>query len=430
MSEQQRASHLKKVAETYLTKSLPDCDMQDGAGNQPLSIDVHDTGLSVPQGIVDGIWKKASELLSTPGAIGFAPGLAPQARTVISKTHSGFHTVVPGKGGRFSCDNCPNYKSLGICSHTVAVAEVNHVLPQFIACLNKGKGVRPNLTKLLTSDMPAGRGRKGNQAPRKRKTSVGVTNAVEVLPTLPGVSSSAAASMLPLITHSSPSATPWSSPLDLPSPFSLPPPTMQNVSAETYSGNVIANFCGTSATPPPLYSLPSSVCLPPPTLQSVSTQSYSGNMYNTTVIPALSHVHDVGARQQRNPPPPPLVRVTSPISPTSQTEANDSFSVVFLGNRVKKCYGCTQEFARKANGTLLDPPHDIVIRHADHREYYSGGEKKLTKQKQNTYFHPCISCVRSKCPNFAADQLDMSAVAGKLTSVHLSYLQNHFGLTL
>jgi len=53
MSEQQRASHLKKVAETYLTKSLPDCDMQDGAGNQPLSIDVHDTGLSVPQGIVD-----------------------------------------------------------------------------------------------------------------------------------------------------------------------------------------------------------------------------------------------------------------------------------------------------------------------------------------------------------------------------------------
>jgi len=153
-------------------------------------------------------------------------------------------------------------------------------------------------------------------------------------------------------------------------------------------------------------------------------------MYNTTVIPALSHVHDVGARQQRNPPPPPLVRVTSPISPTSQTEANDSFSVVFLGNRVKKCCGCTQEFARKANGTLLDPLHDIVIRHADHREYYSSGEKKLTKQKQNTYFHPCISCIKSKCQNFTADQLDMSAVAGKLTSVHLSYLQNHFGLTL
>ena len=67
MSEQQRASHLKKVVETDLTKSPPDCDMQDGAGNQLLSIDVHDTGLSVPQGIVDGIWKKASELLSTPG---------------------------------------------------------------------------------------------------------------------------------------------------------------------------------------------------------------------------------------------------------------------------------------------------------------------------------------------------------------------------
>ena len=46
------------------------------------------------------------------------------------------------------------------------------------------------------------------------------------------------------------------------------------------------------------------------------------------------------------------------------------------------------------------------------------------------YFHPCISCIRSKCPSFTADQLDMSAVAGKLTSVHLSYLQSHFGVTL
>ena len=194
-------------------------------------------GCRYTQGIIDGISKKASELLSTPGAIGFAPGLAPQARTVISKSHSGFHTVVPGKGGRFSCDNCPNYKSLSICSHTVAVAEVNHVLPQFIACLNKGKGVRPNLTKLLTSDMPAGRGRKGNQAPRKRKTSASVTNAVEVLSTLPGVSSSATASIQLPITHSGTSATPWSFPLDLPSPFSLPlPMTMQNVSADTYSG--------------------------------------------------------------------------------------------------------------------------------------------------------------------------------------------------
>jgi len=94
MSKQQRASHLKKIAETDLTKSPPDFDVQDGAINQPLSINVHDTGLSVPQGIIDRIWKKASELLSTPGAMCFAPGLAPQACAVISKTHSGFHTFI------------------------------------------------------------------------------------------------------------------------------------------------------------------------------------------------------------------------------------------------------------------------------------------------------------------------------------------------
>lgn len=38
----------------------------------------------------------------------------------------------------------------------VFVAEVNHVLPQFIAWLKKAKGVTPNLTMLLTSDMPPG----------------------------------------------------------------------------------------------------------------------------------------------------------------------------------------------------------------------------------------------------------------------------------
>ena len=64
--------------------------------------------LPISSGVFEGIWKKASELLTTEGAIAVA-----QARTVISKSRPGFHTIVPGKGGRFFCDNCPNYKSLG-----------------------------------------------------------------------------------------------------------------------------------------------------------------------------------------------------------------------------------------------------------------------------------------------------------------------------
>ena len=76
---------------------------------------------------------------------------------------------MPGKGGRFACDNCLNYKSLGICSHTVAVAEANGMLPVLITWFRKSKNVTPNLTKLLTLDMPQGRGRKGGKGPRKIK---------------------------------------------------------------------------------------------------------------------------------------------------------------------------------------------------------------------------------------------------------------------
>ena len=109
--------------------------------------------------------------MTSEGAIAAAPGLASRARTVISRSRPGFHTVVPGKGGRFTCDNCPNYKSLGICSHTVAVAETNGMLHDFITWFRKSKNVTPNLTKLLTSDMPQGRGRKGGKCPRKRKNT-------------------------------------------------------------------------------------------------------------------------------------------------------------------------------------------------------------------------------------------------------------------
>ena len=54
-----------------------------------------------------------------------------------------------------------------ICSHTVAAAEVNGELKQFIDNFTKKKR-QPNLTKLALHGMPAGRGRKGGQPPRKR----------------------------------------------------------------------------------------------------------------------------------------------------------------------------------------------------------------------------------------------------------------------
>ena len=98
------------------------------------------------------------------------------------------HTVTPNKSRSFGCDsNCVNWKSLGICAHSVAVAEINGKLLQFISLCKKKK--KPNLTSLLTTDLPKGSGRKGAAPPRKRKskepvvTRIGMSLSSDSVPT-------------------------------------------------------------------------------------------------------------------------------------------------------------------------------------------------------------------------------------------------------
>ena len=55
------------------------------------------------------------------------------------------------------CDNdCPNWKLLSVCSHSVAAALDNHDLGSFVEWIKKAKKC-PNLTKLVTSTMSKGR---------------------------------------------------------------------------------------------------------------------------------------------------------------------------------------------------------------------------------------------------------------------------------
>ena len=85
------------------------------------------------------------------------------------------HLVTAKKNGQYACDNdCPNWKSLGICSHSVVAAEDNGDLQTFVEWVKRVKKV-PNTTKLVTTKMPKGRGRKGTAPPCKRKKKEVVT---------------------------------------------------------------------------------------------------------------------------------------------------------------------------------------------------------------------------------------------------------------
>ena len=71
-------------------------------------------------------------------------------------------------------------KSAKICSPTVATAEYNKQLDQFVASYSSVKKI-PNLTKLATTDMPKGRGCKGSKGPVKRKPPVPIDERIKNL---------------------------------------------------------------------------------------------------------------------------------------------------------------------------------------------------------------------------------------------------------
>ena len=88
--------------------------------------------MRVPLNCLEGIWSKAAERLSTPDAIVPAPGVGIGAKFVLSYSGKRPHLVMPKKSGCFACDHdCPNWRSLGICAHSVAVANLCSKLPEF-----------------------------------------------------------------------------------------------------------------------------------------------------------------------------------------------------------------------------------------------------------------------------------------------------------
>lgn len=132
MSLEQRKSHLNKVAhadvvDVEFLKSLlsgPFSSSSKESGNA-LSVQIESppAGVSIPNISLEGIWKKASELLKSGDSIAPAPGFSSEARILASRFNSRPHLVTNGKDGACHCNaDCVNYWSMRSCSHVVAVA--------------------------------------------------------------------------------------------------------------------------------------------------------------------------------------------------------------------------------------------------------------------------------------------------------------------
>jgi len=139
-----------------------------------LSISLKDpvANVQLPYTTMEGIWKKAASLVSELNATVPAPGLGPKETMVKSKSGTTPH-LISVNGVKYECDDkCPQFKSIKLCSHTVAVSEVNGELKQFINWFKtKGSCDSPNLMELRMNGMPAGAGRKPGKVTKKKQTS-------------------------------------------------------------------------------------------------------------------------------------------------------------------------------------------------------------------------------------------------------------------
>ena len=124
--------------------------------------------IKLPYSTAEGIWHKASILVSEVNAV--VPRCGPKDKMVKSKSGSVPHFIsVLDDGAIYKCDDkCPQYKAIHICSHVVAAAKISGDLDKFL-CHQYQRGKQLiNLTELATHGMPAGAGCKGGKLPKKK----------------------------------------------------------------------------------------------------------------------------------------------------------------------------------------------------------------------------------------------------------------------
>ena len=395
---------------------------------------------TVPESTICNIFEKADELLTDSKAITAAP-IQGEGRMVKSKSNpSRPHLVQVVKGAKLVCDEtCPMWTSLKLCSHCVAVAHT-------VGCLNGfvewyvANAKKLNITKLTTKCVPRSVGKKSSHSRySQRKGKAPIT--VRVPPTFTDQSASSAQEHI-----AGPSLS-----------KSLLPPHHMPGSDESFSFTERETSVGTHAfgyaDPYPYWNpyLPMHRTLPflssssfsssvPPPLPPPS--SFLGHGATCPPYPPTSLGH--GAGSPCTPTHFPISRGTSasPYVPTyhalghgvvstSDSPAHYLFWVCKLNNRITTCYGCRGKFTRAADGRVPVPPLDLILKCNENRQYYDKDGNLQEKEKSNTYYHPNISCIKKKHPEFQCTDLRIEeAMRASLHPTHFDLLLSVFNINI
>lgn len=177
MTPHQREAHMQVVMNVELIedRSTSAQLLPQPSSTMPLLSMGYDDIPSISTFTLKKIWKEAREIVGSLGYIlPVAGSSCPFAKQVYNSKQPSKPLVVTVhakknvKGHIFQCDpGCTQYAYLKMCCHTVATAEANHVLKEYIEFL-KANVEMPNLHQLSVKGARSGAGRKGGKPARQR----------------------------------------------------------------------------------------------------------------------------------------------------------------------------------------------------------------------------------------------------------------------
>ena len=341
-----------------------------------LGVSVEESGITtLPLITLRGLWSKASALLQGDNLITPTPGSDTRSRAVISYHSKVPHIVTCRNHCQFLCDsNCPQWVSSKICSHTVAVAQANNSLKEFLQWY-VSSSFQPNITSLAMSGMPTGRGKKKNQIIKSTSRKK--------------------------VSAASPDA------------FVASPATLSSCKTNTcIPGKANIPSCGvchkaSNSTP-----------------QTTSPVILVHGSNNASFVQQQPTILSSGVRCSTCPSMPTHAEISLPAN-------CNPFYLKFITGNIRICQGCRSSL-RLADGTVPPPPHNLTIARAERRPYRdSSGILCIPKKETVSHYHCRLICVKTADPSFVPSSLRVPAdIYHQLTAIHREYLNGQFGLSV
>ena len=289
------------------------------------------------------------------------------------------HIVTVYSNGKVVCQDCASYSAISLCSHVLAAClkkqRLNNYLKWLTSTKRKTGGI--NYTSAITYGMPAGRGRKGNKAPRKRGNKQSTSTCTIVRPgfhtfaqsTNQAVSNPSVIQVLQQSTLPCPSTVQSSSVLQAPTC----PSTVQ--SSSVLQAPSYAQLCPSTFQPSPVLQAPSYTQPCPSTVQSSSVLQAPG-----FAQPCPSTVQPSPIQRTENTyEPSPSIIQPNVVLPAARTHGQQQqfmlqprppypkpeafkfilYLLAFCPPKTSVCHGCSNSL--KPNGVIPEPPWDLVI---------------------------------------------------------------------